>query len=107
MDADVLALLPALSTAVPVTTCRAVSVETTIGAAQLAMPLPPRSAHVKVVVTGLLFQPAVFADGVLAAVIAGGVVSTTTLIVADDCFPLVSVARAVMVFEPSPAVSVT
>ena len=56
------ALLPALSTAVPVAAWFAPSLEIVKGAVQLAIPDTP-SAQVKVTVTFVLFQPFAFADG--------------------------------------------
>src|SRR5882672_1128083 len=60
------AVLPAPSTAVPVTTWPAPSAETTTGPVQLAMP-EMASEHVKVTVTSVLFQPAGLGGGATAA----------------------------------------
>src|SRR5438045_358702 len=68
------ALLPALSTAVPGTGWLAPAVATVVGAVQVAMP-ERASAQVKVTVTSVLFQPAPFAGGVCAWLIVGDVLS--------------------------------
>ena len=60
--ATVLALLPALSTAVPSTDWLAPSSETTSSGVQLAIPERP-SVQSKWTVTSMLFQPFVFASG--------------------------------------------
>ena len=57
------AVLPALSIAVPVTGWSPPSVVTVCGAVQLAMPDSAWSAQVKVTVTSALFQPLPFAAG--------------------------------------------
>ncbi len=70
------ALFPALSLAVPVTSWPGVSFDTFTGAGQEATPLLA-SEHVKVTVTGELFHPAAFGEGVIVAVMMGGTVSLT------------------------------
>ena len=67
------ALLPALSVAVPDTICPWPSVLTRREGGQDAMP-EPASLHVKPTCTSERFHPAPFAAGVAAAVIVGGVV---------------------------------
>lgn len=58
------ALLPALSTAVPVAVWLAPSVDRVTGEAHEVMVTPlVGSVHVKVIATGLLFQPALFGVG--------------------------------------------
>src|SRR5262249_33823653 len=77
-----LAVLPALSTACPVTTWLAPSVLTATGAGQLAIP-EVASVQVNVTVTLVLFQPPGFTSGFTAAVMVGGSLST----------PMMSTAR--------------
>src|SRR3990172_9483319 len=72
----VVAELPALSTAVPVTVWFAPSVDTVDGAGQYAIPLA--SEHVKVTITSELFHPAAFGVGETEAVIVGGIVSCSS-----------------------------
>src|SRR5947209_18914910 len=72
--ADAAAWLPALSAAVPLIVCEAVSVETTTCAGHEATPLVA-SEQVKVMVAAALSQPAAFGIGLIAAVTIGGVVS--------------------------------
>jgi len=70
----VFALLPVLSIAVPHISCPELSVVTVIGVGQTAMP-EVASAHVKLTVTSVLFQPFAFGIGVAVAVIVGDVLS--------------------------------
>src|SRR5437867_1028778 len=72
---DTLDWLPAMSTAVPLTTCPAPSVVTVTGSEQRAIALMA-SAHVKVTRTSVVFQPAAFAGGLAAAVMRGRSLST-------------------------------
>ena len=60
--ADALAVLPAKSVAVPVTTCCTPSLATVCGAGQIATP-ETESLHRKVTVAVVLFQPAEFCAG--------------------------------------------
>ena len=76
---DVVALFPALSTAVPVITCPAPSVVTVIGDGQEAMS-EPESAHVNVTVTSVLFQPFALGAGIADGVSTGGTVSHVPVI---------------------------
>ncbi|OLE36849.1 MAG: hypothetical protein AUG48_06085 [Actinobacteria bacterium 13_1_20CM_3_68_9] len=71
------ALLPALSTAVPVTTWLAPSVVTTWSAVQLAIP-ESASWQSNLTVTSLLFQPFRFATGARTCEMVGGVLSMLT-----------------------------
>src|SRR6185503_14269054 len=68
------AVLPALSTAVPVTTCAAPSVVTVFDGEHVAIP-DPVSAHVKFTRTSIRFQPVSFGGGTAVAEIVGGVSS--------------------------------
>src|SRR5712691_11549866 len=82
------AILPALSTAVPVTTCPAPSVATVTGPVQLAMP-EVASAQVNVTMTLVLFQPFAFGGGLAWAVIVGASSSVPTIstMIAPPGFP--------------------
>jgi len=73
---EVVAMFPALSTAVPSTTWPEVSVEMVTGPGQEAMPLSA-SEQVKLTVGLELFHPAAFGVGVTVAVMVGGTVSVT------------------------------
>jgi len=64
------AVLPAVSVTLPVTTCPAPSVESVCGLEQLAIGRPPR-VHVKLMVTGELFQPLELGAGLSVATMAG------------------------------------
>jgi hypothetical protein len=81
--------LPARSVQTPLTDCPAPSEERTVGAGGLPAAKPERlSAHVKLIVTLLLFHPLVFGAGERAARIVGGVVSMLiSLIVVVDGLP--------------------
>src|SRR5271168_206160 len=72
MVTDFVAVFPAISVAVPVTCCPAPSVLIVTGEVQLAMP-EPLSAHVKLTVALVMFQPLAFGGGLMDAVIVGGV----------------------------------
>ena len=72
------AVLPALSVAVPDTICSWPSVLTRREGGQDAMP-DPASLHVKPTCTSERFHPALLAAGEAAAVIVGGVVSAAAL----------------------------
>jgi hypothetical protein len=68
--------LPALSTAVPLALWFAPSVVSVTGAGQVSIPDPPGlSAHEKVTITLLEFQPLAFGAGEAVAVIVGAVLS--------------------------------
>src|SRR6185295_19135577 len=71
------ALLPALSIAVPDTSWFAPSALTTMVAGQVAMP-EPLSEQVNDTLTVVLFQPFKLAGGAASAVIVGGVVSAAS-----------------------------
>lgn len=91
------ALLPALSVQVPVMDCPAPSV---LSVVELGEELTPESAsvHVKLTVTGPLFQPKAFGPGLAEPVMTGGVLSILTpLTVKDAEFPARSVAAPVTV----------
>src|SRR3954471_5609602 len=95
-------LLPALSVAVPAATLAPLAVRTT-GSGQVAMPARA-SEHVKVTVTGPLYQPlAVWVPLVIAPVMAGAVLSSLTMTESVPTLPAVSVAVPVIAW---PAVSV-
>ena len=70
----VVAVFPALSTAVPVISWPAASAETTIGDGQTAIP-DSVSLHAKLMVTSALFQPAALGSGVMVAMMVGAVLS--------------------------------
>src|SRR5207248_11662696 len=88
----VLAVLPARSTAVPVTAWVSPSVVRVSGAGQTAMP-ERASLQVKVTVTGVLFHPLPLAAGAALASMVGLVVSTRALtgVLGLPVWPLVSV----------------
>src|SRR4051812_17135162 len=76
------AVLPALSVAVPVTGWSWPSVVTVWGAVQLAMPdRSPGSAQVKVTTTSALFQPLPFDSGASSCVMVGSLLSMSTVTV--------------------------
>src|SRR5947207_59984 len=86
-----LALLPAMSVAVPVTLCPAPSAVSVTGGVSEAMP-EVGSAAVKVTVTSVLFQPKAFAAGDREPVIIGGVSSTLTVsVLVASTLPALSV----------------
>src|SRR3990170_2465699 len=73
---EALAVLPALSIAVPAITCPAPSVVTVTGAGHDAMPDPGiGSLHVKETVTSVLFQPFALGTGSTAYVMTGATAS--------------------------------
>jgi hypothetical protein len=76
-ETPTLATLPALSVQLPVAACPSPSFERVVGGDSDAEP-ESMSEHVKLTVTGELFQPAGFAGGVLVAEIKGAVLSTLT-----------------------------
>ena len=84
---------PARSVHVPVTDWFAASVERIVGAGGLPAARPERlSAHWKLTVTFVLFQPLAFGAGVRAGVTVGGVLSMLiALTVAEAEFPATSV----------------
>jgi hypothetical protein len=86
------AVLPALSRAVPEITCWAPSVETTTAAGQNASFVS--SAHVKRTVTFVRFQPLAFAAGVAVAVMVGGVVSAARAVPVPDRTPATDIANS-------------
>jgi len=77
-ETEVLALLPALSVAVPLTTWLAPSVVTVTGAGHVATP-EELSVQVNVTVTFVLFHPAALDAGETWAVITGGTLSVLAL----------------------------
>ena len=79
-------MLPARSVAVPVTFWLAPSTGRVTGSEQVATP-ELSSAHTKLTVTVLLFQPAAVGAGVMLPVIVGGVRSMFTVTVAVELFP--------------------
>ena len=80
------AVLPALSTAVPVTTWPCPSVLTSREAGHVATP-DPESLHAKLTWTSVRFQPAALAAGDALAVMVGGVVSPAPEIRTDRWLP--------------------
>src|SRR5271163_1427816 len=96
------AVFPALSVAVPLTVWLAASVETVMGAGQVAMP-EPESEQVNVTVTLELFQPLALGAGAATAVMAGGVLSIFTDKVAEAVLPALSVTDPVTGVVPSVA----
>src|SRR5258706_16144618 len=72
-----LAILPALSVHLPVAACPGPSFERVVEGDTESV-LESKSEHVKLTVTGELFQPAGLAAGVLVAEITGAVLSTLT-----------------------------
>ena len=110
------AVLPALSVAVPVTTWPAPSSATTLSAVHEAMP-DSASSHSNVTVTSELFQPCAFAAGVSVCEIVGEVPSIltstvlcvsslpalSTLQYSSVCVPLPAMATSVPLFAASPS----
>src|SRR6266404_3953174 len=88
---DTLAWFPAMSTAVPLTTCPAPSVLTVTGSGQRAIPLPP-SVHVKLTRASVLFQPAAFGGGLTTALTAGRLLSMLSVTDTLARFPATSTA---------------
>jgi hypothetical protein len=89
--ADALAVLPAKSVAVPVTTCCTPSLATVCEAGQTATP-ETESLHRKVTVAVVLFHPAEFGAGDTVARIVGADLSAFTVSDAVVEFPARSVA---------------
>src|SRR5213592_3325798 len=87
----VVAVFPAVSTAVPVMVWLAPSSVRVTGVGQAAMP-DNASPQVKVTVTSPLFQPLVLAACDTEAVIAGGVLSTLRSAVTEAVLPARSTA---------------
>src|SRR6266849_4190689 len=87
--------LPATSMQVPLTDCPAPSAERTVGAGGLLGAKPERvSAHAKLIVTLVLFQPLAFAAGERAPVIIGDVLSSLMVTVfAVSMLPALSVPK--------------
>ncbi len=96
----VLALLSALSTAVPVTDWLAPSPLSVVELVQLLMP-DVASAQVKLTVTSLLFQPLPFAAGERLPVMVGAVLSSLTVTEPVPLLPTRSAAVAVFSAVPS------
>src|SRR5919202_3394502 len=102
-DAGSVAVLPALSFAVPVTVWALPSVVTLCGPVQLAIP-DSASLHWKVTVTLVLFQPSAFAAGDWVCPIVGEVLSMPKLTVfAASVLPATSVLQNFRVWVPSVA----
>lgn len=80
------AVLPALSTTVPLTTWPAPSVPTTTGSGHDSMP-DRASAQANVTVTSVWCQPAALGGAESAAVIVGAVASSLTVTLAVALFP--------------------
>jgi hypothetical protein len=95
--------LPARSWHVPLTDWFASSVERVVGAGGLPGARPESaSAHWKLTVTFVLFQPFAFATGVADPEMVGGVLSSLTVSVfAVSTFPALSVPKNVTVVMPS------
>jgi hypothetical protein len=87
----VVAELPATSNTVPLMDCPIPSVVIVCGGGQVTTP-DKLSEHVKVTVTGVLFQPVADAAGDCVAVIVGGVKSKLTLAHAVADKPAMSTA---------------
>src|SRR5439155_23858543 len=95
------ALLPARSTAVPVTLCPKPSDVTIWSDGHVLMP-DPLSAQEKWTVTGPLFQPPALGDGLSDAVIVGAPRSIVTGSLGTDAvFPALSVTVPAKVWMPS------
>src|SRR2546428_641858 len=103
---DLVAWLPATSTAALLITCPAPSVVTVTGAGQRATPLVA-SAHVKVTVAFPLFHPAPFAAGVTATSTTGGVLSMLSVTDAVGWLPATSTAVPLTTCPAPSAVTVT
>ena len=88
---DTVAWLPALSTAVPLTTCPALSVLTVTGSGHRAIPLTA-SLHVKLTRTSVLFQPAAFGSGLTTVLTLGRLLSMLSVTDALAWFPATSTA---------------
>lgn len=84
------ALFPATSVAVPETVWLAPLVETVVGLGQVAMP-DNESLHVKLTVTGVVFQPFALGAGERLAEIVGSVLSSLITTVAVAVAPAASV----------------
>src|SRR5262245_8573137 len=95
-DTVALALLPALSTAVPVTDWLAPSVLSVWSAVTLAMP-EVASLAVKCTVTALLYQPAALGDVVAAPLIVGGVASRLIVTLSVEVPPALVAEKLTMV----------
>ena len=89
--AVVFAVLPARSVVIPEAVCAAPSVVKEAGALQLATP-ESVSEHAKLMVTSVLFQPKLLAEGLRLAAMAGGVLSRFTFVPGVAVFPATSVA---------------
>src|SRR5439155_3441118 len=100
--ADTDAVLPALSTAEPETTCPAPSVLTATGEGHAAIPEPP-SEQVKLTVTGALFQPFVFGGADRVAVMPGALLSIFSVTLVLAVFPALFTAMPETTW-PAPSV---
>ncbi len=95
------AVFPALSVAVPLNTCPAPAVVTFMGAGQIAMPESP-SVQVNVITAGAVTTPLAPGAGVTVAVMAGGVLSIFSVVLALAVCPAASVTVALTIwFAPS------
>ena len=99
------AVLPALSTAVPETTCPAPSVLTATGEGHAAIPEPP-SEQVKLTVTGALFQPFVLGGADRVAVMPGELLSIFNVTLVLAVFPALFTAMPETTW-PAPSVLTT
>src|SRR5207245_4921728 len=102
----VLALLPALSSAVPLADWAAPSALRVIGLVQLAIP-ERTSEQRKLAVTSLLFQPLALAAGLRLPLIVGAVLSMLTLAFALALLQALSVAVPLTLWLATSALSVT
>ena len=94
-------VFPALSVAVPLNTCPAPAVVTLIEAGQMAIPESP-SEQLNVIIAGAVTTPFAPGAGVTVAVMAGGVLSMLSVVLALAVCPAASVAAALMTwFAPS------
>jgi hypothetical protein len=94
-------VFPALSVADPLKTCPAPAVVTLIGAGHTAMPESP-SEQLNVTTAGAVTTPFAPGTGAIVAVMAGGVLSMFSVVLALAVCPAASVAVALMTwFAPS------
>src|SRR3954451_14418695 len=86
-----LALLPAVSVAVPGSGWSLPSCVSVSGVVQLAMPEPPVSVHVNVMVTSVLFQPSALLAGTCVCVMVGADLSMRiSAVLAGSTLPALS-----------------
>lgn len=90
-------VFPALSVAVPLNTCPAPAVVTLIGVGQTAMPESP-SEQLNVMTAGAVTTPLAPGTGETVAVIAGGVLSMLSVVLALAVCPAASVAVALTIW---------